>query len=86
MDSYTGLLEQSHDMASGFPEKVAQENKEETAISFIILIIKMQFIYNVAVVPGLQQSDSYAYLFFFKILFHYSLLQGVLNGVPHAIQ
>ena len=39
MDSYTGLPEKSHDMALGSPEKVAQENKEETAISFIIIII-----------------------------------------------
>lgn len=66
MDSYTGLLEQSHDMALGSQKKVAQENKEELTASFIIIIIKMQFIYNVAVVPGLQQSDSYAYLFFLR--------------------
>ena len=58
-----------------------------TLLSFVILtlfiVIEVPLIYNIVLVSGIQPSDSiihicmYTSVFFFSILFHYTLLQDI---------
>ena len=41
-----------------------------------LIFIEIQLIYNLVLVSGVQQSDSYIYILF-QILFHYKLLQDI---------
>ena len=48
--------------------------------------IEVQLIYNVVLVPGVQQSDSVIYTILFFIFFYMMIYYRILNIVPCAIQ
>jgi len=59
---------------------------DRNSISLFFFLIEVQLVNNIVLVSGVQQSDLIIHMYvqiFFKILFHYRLLQDIAPSSLH---